>query len=142
MTNDDQHPRRPNFRDMSEDQWREFLGAAEFAVLRQAATEPPGTNEFLGDDAVGVYYCAGCGLELFRSATKFHSGCGWPAFYAPQDSDAVVLRPDDSLGRRRTEVLCAGCGGHLGHVFEGEGFNTPTDQRFCINSVALRFSDS
>ena len=84
-----------------------------------------------------MYACKGCGAELFRSTEKFHSHCGWPSFFDPKDSEAVITRVDDSLGMRRIEVLCAQCEGHLGHVFEGEGYPTPTDLRYCINSIAL-----
>ena len=122
----------------SEQEWREQLSPAEYAVLRQAATEPPWSGEYVDTKKVGVYECRACGAELFRSETKFESHCGWPSFYAPSSSDAVILREDRSHGMVRTEVLCASCHSHLGHVFEGEGFPTPTDQRYCINSIALR----
>jgi len=122
----------------SEQEWREQLSPAEYAVLRQAATEPPWSGEYVDTKKVGVYECRACGAELFRSETKFESHCGWPSFYDPARSDAVILREDRSHGMVRTEVLCASCHSHLGHVFEGEGFPTPTDQRYCINSIALR----
>ncbi|WP_298180893.1 peptide-methionine (R)-S-oxide reductase MsrB [Saccharomonospora sp.] len=122
----------------SEQEWRAQLSPEEYAVLRQAATERPFTGEYNDTKTTGVYTCRACGAELFRSDTKFESHCGWPSFYDPADSDAVLLREDRSLGMVRTEVLCASCHSHLGHVFEGEGFPTPTDQRYCINSVALR----
>ncbi|MFC7344291.1 peptide-methionine (R)-S-oxide reductase MsrB [Saccharopolyspora griseoalba] len=122
----------------SEQEWKEQLTAEEYAVLRQAATERPWTGEYVDTKTTGVYECRGCGAELFRSETKFESHCGWPSFYDPADSDAVILRQDRSMGMTRTEVLCAACHGHLGHVFEGEGYPTPTDQRYCINSVAVR----
>lgn len=122
----------------SEEEWRAQLSPEEYAVLRQAATEPPFTGEYNDTKTTGVYICRACGAELFRSDTKFESHCGWPSFYDPADSDAVILREDRSLGMVRTEVLCASCHSHLGHVFEGEGFPTPTDQRYCINSIALR----
>ena len=108
-----------------------------FNVLRRAATEAPFTGEYTDEESVGVYRCKACAVELFRSEHKFHSGCGWPSFYQPGDEAAVELIPDYSLGRVRTEVRCANCGSHLGHVFEGEGYAVPTDQRWCINSVAL-----
>jgi peptide-methionine (R)-S-oxide reductase len=109
-----------------------------YNVLRNAATEQAFTGEYTDTETVGVYNCKACAAELFRSETKFHSGCGWPSFYAPTADDAVRLIEDRSLFPRvRTEVLCAACGSHLGHVFEGEGFDVPTDQRWCINSVSL-----
>ncbi|WP_344681839.1 peptide-methionine (R)-S-oxide reductase MsrB [Saccharopolyspora taberi] len=122
----------------SEQEWKEQLGSGEYAVLRQAATERPWSGEYVDTRTTGVYECRGCGAELFRSETKFDSHCGWPSFYDPRDSDAVILREDRSMGMVRVEVLCASCHGHLGHVFEGEGYDTPTDQRYCINSLALR----
>ena len=122
----------------SDEEWRQQLTAEEYAVLRQAGTERPFTGEYTDTKTVGVYECRACGAELFRSDTKFESHCGWPSFYAPQDTDAVILREDWSMGMARVEVLCANCHSHLGHVFEGEGYPTPTDQRYCINSISLR----
>ena len=118
-------------------EWRAELGADQYAVLRTAATERPWTGELLDESRAGLYACAACGAELFQSGTKFDSHCGWPSFYDPADSDAVITRVDDSLGMRRIEVLCANCESHLGHVFEGEGYDTPTDLRYCINSICL-----
>jgi peptide-methionine (R)-S-oxide reductase len=109
-----------------------------FAVLREAATEPAFVGEYTDTETTGVYRCRACQAELFRSDEKFHSGCGWPSFYAPKDGDAVELIEDRSGGRIRTEVRCASCGSHLGHVFKGEGYDTPTDERWCINSVSLK----
>ena len=126
----------------SEQEWREQLTPNEFAVLRQSATEPAWSGEYVDTKTTGVYECRGCGAELFRSETKFESHCGWPSFYDPSDTDAVILRKDRSMGMVRTEVLCASCHGHLGHVFEGEGYATPTDQRYCINSIAVRLVES
>ncbi|GAB3700666.1 peptide-methionine (R)-S-oxide reductase MsrB [Saccharopolyspora tripterygii] len=126
----------------SEQEWREQLTPNEFAVLRQSATEPAWAGEYVDTKTTGVYECRGCGAELFRSETKFESHCGWPSFYDPSDTDAVILRKDRSMGMVRTEVLCASCHGHLGHVFEGEGYATPTDQRYCINSIAVRLVES
>jgi peptide-methionine (R)-S-oxide reductase len=122
----------------SEQEWREQLAPAEYAVLRQAGTERPFTGEYTDTKTEGVYECRACGAELFRSDTKFESHCGWPSFFDPADSDAVVINEDRSLGMVRKEVLCANCHSHLGHVFEGEGYPTPTDQRYCINSISLR----
>lgn len=114
------------------------LDPLSYEVLRNAATERPFTGEYTDTETVGVYKCKACNNELFRSETKFHSGCGWPSFYAPSADDAVILLEDRSLAPRiRTEVRCANCNSHLGHVFEGEGYGTPTDQRWCINSVSL-----
>lgn len=114
------------------------LDPLSYDVLRNAATELPFTGEYTDSETVGIYRCKACSAELFRSETKFHSGCGWPSFYAPTADDAVILLEDRSLAPRiRTEVRCASCDSHLGHVFEGEGYEVPTDQRWCINSVAL-----
>ncbi len=124
---------------LSDDEWRKKLNPQEFDVLRRAGTERPFTGEYTDTKAAGVYQCRACGAELFRSTEKFESHCGWPSFFDPADSDAVILRPDHSMGAVRTEVLCANCHSHLGHVFEGEGYPTPTDQRYCINSISLRW---
>ena len=122
----------------SEDQWRAELGPQEYAVLRQAATERPWTGDLLEESRVGTYGCRACGAVLFRAETKFDSHCGWPSFYAPSEDDAVELREDRSLGRVRTEVLCARCGSHLGHLFD-DAPQTPTGDRYCMNSVSLSF---
>lgn len=121
----------------TEQQWREQLSPREYSVLREAATEPPGTGEYVDTKTTGVYRCRACGFELFRSETKFDSHCGWPSFFAPLAEDRVEYVEDRSLGTVRTEVRCASCGSHLGHVFEGEGYATPTDLRYCINSISL-----
>lgn len=124
----------------SEQEWQQQLRPDEYRVLRQGATERAWSGEYVDTKDVGVYECRACGAELFRSETKFESHCGWPSFFDPRDTDAVVLRQDRSMGVVRTEVLCASCMSHLGHLFEGEGYATPTDQRYCINSIALRLS--
>jgi peptide-methionine (R)-S-oxide reductase len=121
----------------TEAEWRQQLTPEEYKVLREAGTEAPWTGEYTGEKTAGVYRCRACGAELFRSDAKFESHCGWPSFYQPTGDDAVVLIQDRSLGMTRTEVRCARCDSHLGHVFEGEGYDVPTDQRWCINSVSL-----
>jgi peptide-methionine (R)-S-oxide reductase len=121
-----------------DEQWRAELSPEEYRVLRQAGTEPAFTGEYTDTRTTGVYGCRACGAELFRSDTKFESHCGWPSFYDPADSDAVELIDDFSHGMTRTEVRCSRCGSHLGHVFAGEGYPTPTDQRYCVNSISLR----
>jgi peptide-methionine (R)-S-oxide reductase len=122
-------------------EWREQLTPAEYSVLRQAGTERPFTGEYTENHRVGVYRCRACGNELFRSEHKFDSHCGWPSFFTPLAGDRVVERTDTSFGTVRTEVLCANCHSHLGHVFAGEGYGTPTDLRYCINSISLSFED-
>jgi peptide-methionine (R)-S-oxide reductase len=123
----------------TEDQWRAQLGDSAYYVVREAGTEPPFVGEYTDNKATGSYVCTACDATLFESTTKFDSHCGWPSFFAPLAGDSVVYLEDRSLGSVRTEVRCATCGAHLGHVFEGEGYNTPTDLRYCINSIALRF---
>lgn len=123
---------------INEDELKARLDPLSYEVLRNGATERPFTGEYTDTDKVGSYRCKACNSELFKSETKFHSGCGWPSFYAPTADDAVKLIEDRSLAPRiRTEVRCANCDSHLGHVFEGEGYEVPTDQRWCINSVSL-----
>jgi peptide-methionine (R)-S-oxide reductase len=117
--------------------WRDSLSSAEYHVLREAGTEAPFVGEYTDTKTEGIYRCRACQAELFRSDTKFDSHCGWPSFYAPLAKDRVVYLEDRSIGGLRTEVRCASCGGHLGHVFEGEGYGTPTDLRYCINSISM-----
>ncbi len=126
----------------TDEQWRSDLTAQEYHVLREAGTEAPFIGEYTDTSTIGSYRCRACDAELFRSTEKFESHCGWPSFFAPLAADSVVYLEDTSLGRARTEVRCASCGGHLGHVFEGEGYGTPTDLRYCINSIALRLEPS
>lgn len=121
----------------TEDEWRAELSEAEYRVLREAGTERPFSHSYETDPTAAVYACRACGAELFRSETKFEAHCGWPAFYSPLAEDRVEYVEDRSMGAVRTEVRCARCGSHLGHVFTGEGFQTPTDQRYCINGISL-----
>ncbi len=122
----------------SEDEWKDSLSREEYYVLREAGTEPPFTGEYTDTKTVGTYRCRACQAELFSSETKFDSHCGWPSFFTPLAGDSVVLLEDRSLlGGVRTEARCAKCGSHLGHVFTGEGYETPTDQRWCINSISI-----
>jgi peptide-methionine (R)-S-oxide reductase len=120
-------------------EWREQLSPEEYAVLRKAGTERAFTGKYTDNHEVGVYRCRACNAELFRSDGKFDSHCGWPSFFTPLAGDAVIERTDHAFGMRRTEVICANCHSHLGHVFEGEGYGTPTDLRYCINSISLTF---
>lgn len=122
-----------------ESEWRTVLSPEQFAVLREKNTEAPFSGEYDGLYADGVYACAACGQVLFDSKTKFDAQCGWPSFYDAKPG-SVLFHQDASAGMTRTEVTCANCGGHLGHVFEGEGFGTPTDKRYCINSLSLKFT--
>ncbi|MFD7735124.1 peptide-methionine (R)-S-oxide reductase MsrB [Kitasatospora phosalacinea] len=122
----------------SDAEWRAELTPEEYHVLREAGTERPFVGEYTDTKTVGVYSCRACGAELFSSETKFESHCGWPSYYAPLAGDSVEYLEDASLGMRRVEVRCKKCGSHLGHVFEGEGYDTPTDQRYCINSISLK----
>jgi len=122
----------------SDAEWRKTLTPEQYAVLRQRGTERAFTGEYDHKFDAGTYACAACGQELFTSETKFNSGCGWPAFYAAKAGDRVKLTKDFSHGMTRTEVTCARCGSHLGHIFD-DAPDQPTGQRYCINSVALRF---
>lgn len=122
----------------TEQEWKKLLTREQYRVLRMKGTERPFTNKYDRHFEPGKYVCAACGQELFTSETKFNSGCGWPAFYAAKAGDRVKLSPDLTLGMIRTEVTCARCDSHLGHVFD-DAPQTPTGQRFCINSVSLKF---
>ncbi|KAH8929352.1 methionine sulfoxide reductase B [Atractiella rhizophila] len=125
----------------TEEEWRTVLNKEQFRILRQKGTEPAGTGEYDSHyPKEGVYACAGCGTPLYKADTKFKSGCGWPAFFDAIPG-AINRHEDRAFGMLRTEITCAACGGHLGHVFKGEGFKTPTDERHCVNSVSLKFSE-
>ena len=127
-----------DFQLFTDAQWRQRLSSEEYRVLRQAGTEAPHVGEYVDTKTQGVYSCRACRAELFRSTEKFDSHCGWPSFFSPLAGDRVIEREDRSHGMVRTEVVCANCGSHLGHVFAGEGYDTPTDLRYCINSISLR----
>ncbi|TQV98099.1 hypothetical protein V2A60_006212 [Cordyceps javanica] len=125
----------------SNDEWRAVLNKEQFRILREKGTERPGTGKYdKHSPDVGVYTCAGCDAPLYKANHKFQSGCGWPAYY---DSipGAVTRHEDRTLGMLRTEIVCSNCGGHLGHVFKGEGYATPTDERHCVNSISLNFTE-
>ena len=124
----------------SGNEWKNRLDSERYRVLRLACTERPFSGELLYNDRKGVYVCAGCGAELFRSECKYDSGCGWPSFKASVSANAIVEREDRSHGMVRTEILCAKCGGHLGHVFD-DGPH-PTGLRYCVNSLSLKFRDN
>jgi len=123
----------------TDDEYREILTSEQFAVLREKATEAPFSGEYDGLFADGVYACGACGQVLFDSKTKFDAHCGWPSFYDAKPG-AVDFITDDSQRMSRTEVICSNCKSHLGHIFEGEGLGVPTDQRYCINSLSLKFT--
>ena len=122
-------------------EWRAELSPQEYAVLRRADTERPFVGEYTDNHRVGIYRCRACGTELFRSTEKFDSHCGWPSFFSPLAGDKIIEREDNTMFSRRTEVVCATCHSHLGHVFSGEGYETPTDLRYCINSISMTFEE-
>jgi peptide-methionine (R)-S-oxide reductase len=124
----------------TEEEWRKHLGP-KYAVLREAATERPWSGALLDEKREGVYTCAACGNELFKSGAKFESGSGWPSFFESVNPDAVELKTDRAMGMVRTEVLCANCGSHLGHLFD-DAYQTPTGDRYCMNSLSLDFHEA
>ncbi|EED80922.1 methionine-R-sulfoxide reductase-like protein [Postia placenta Mad-698-R] len=121
-------------------EWKAILSPEQFRILRQKGTEPAGSGKYENFKGEGIFACAGCGTPLYKSTTKFDSGCGWPAFFDAIPG-AVNRHEDRSFGMTRTEITCTACGGHLGHVFKGEGYKTPTDERHCVNSISLNFVD-
>jgi peptide-methionine (R)-S-oxide reductase len=142
METPDQTPEQPTATVSRTDaEWKKLLTPEQYHILREAGTERPNGEVYhqFKKQGGGTYYCAGCGAELFSSKEKFDSGCGWPSFYDPSKAKNVKTTTDYKIGYARTEVRCAICDGHLGHVFTGEGFDTPTDQRYCINGLALKF---
>ena len=125
----------------TDEQWRADLTPAEYEVLRKHGTERAFVGEYTDNHRTGSYRCRACGFELFRSTEKFDSHCGWPSFFSPLAGERIIEITDRSWGMARTEVLCANCHSHLGHVFSGEGYQTPTDLRYCINSISLTFDE-
>jgi peptide-methionine (R)-S-oxide reductase len=126
--------------DLSEDEWKKKLSKEQYDILRKKGTEAPFTGKLLHNHNAGDYTCAACGQVVFKSDTKFDSGSGWPSFYDPANTNAVILTDDDAHGMHRVEVTCANCGSHLGHVFN-DAPQEPTGMRFCINSASLGFEE-
>jgi peptide-methionine (R)-S-oxide reductase len=142
MTTQAEPPEEPSETiELTEAEWREKLTPEQYHILREAGTERAHGQVYqeFKKQGGGTYYCAGCDTKLFSSREKFDSQCGWPSFYDPADAENVTLDTDYHIGYARTEVRCATCDGHLGHVFSGEGYNTPTDKRYCINGTVLKF---
>ncbi|QNP97438.1 Peptide methionine sulfoxide reductase B5 [Yarrowia lipolytica] len=127
-----------NMSNKTDSEWRAVLSPEQFRVLREKGTERPHTGKYNSTFDNGTYNCAGCDAPLYTSKAKFRSSCGWPAFYEAIPG-ALKLNVDKTLGMTRTEMVCANCDGHLGHIFKGEGYDTPTDERHCVNSVSLNF---
>jgi len=124
----------------SDEEWQAILSKEQFRVLRKQGTEAPFTGQYdkhMPEE--GIYTCAGCDAPLYKANHKFKSGCGWPAYF-DNIPGAIARHTDSTLGKERTEIVCSNCGGHLGHVFKGEGYATPTDERHCVNSVSIKFS--
>jgi len=124
----------------SEAEWLAELGPVQYKILREAGTERPFSGALLDEKRPGTYTCGACNAELFKSGAKFESGSGWPSFYEAINPDAVELKVDKSLGMVRTEILCATCGSHLGHLFD-DAYQTPTGDRYCMNSLSLGFQE-
>ncbi len=142
MTVKNTAPQQPTAKiEKTDEEWKALLTPEQYRVLRKDGTDAPNSQVYkeFKKQGEGTYYCAGCKTELFTSKTKFDSRCGWPSFYDPSKAKNIKISTDYNLGYARTEVSCVNCDGHLGHVFEGEGFDTPTDQRYCINGTALLF---
>ncbi|MCC5024293.1 MAG: peptide-methionine (R)-S-oxide reductase MsrB [Candidatus Synoicihabitans palmerolidicus] len=130
-----------DFSSLTDAEWRERLTPQQYHVLREAGTDRPfyPAYEHFKHESAGTYVCTGCGSELFTSTTKFDACCGWPAFYDPAQLESITTKRDVTMGMVRIEVVCSTCQGHLGHLFKGEGFDTPTDERYCINATSLHF---
>ncbi|WP_033367997.1 peptide-methionine (R)-S-oxide reductase MsrB [Rubritalea marina] len=135
-------PKQPTAKvEKTDAEWKAQLTPEQYRIARQDGTERPNGDVYkqFKKQGAGTYYCAGCGAKLFSSKEKFDSRCGWPSFYDPANAENVKTKVDMTAGMVRTEVLCAVCDAHLGHVFTGEGFSTPTDKRYCINGTVLTF---